>query len=287
MSNPASKPAETPILKTVRKLPLIRCLTTLTACVVLGGAAGAAQAATVGTLPPRNPASDCNHASVAGGYWGVTDIDSCRVLEGVGPLTLPTNWRMLTPVEQGFVLINLERVNRGLAPIVGLSSALNQLASQGAANGVDPSFPSGGFNGGGAIWADAGSALAADYMWMYDDGPQGLDSNIGCPAAGGPGCWGHRDIILWNKLGGPLVAGGGYSQSGGDGGSFSYVVLSGYSTANLTFTWSSELQYFAAAPTVEPTGRVTAATILHRRKGVKPEHKPAKHKPGKRRRTSR
>ncbi len=132
MCSHASTPAEKPILKTVRKLPLIRCLTALAACVVLGGAAGAAQAATVGTLPPRNPASDCNHASIAGGYWGVTDIDSCRILEGVGPLTLPTNWRTLTPVEQGFVLINLERVNRGLAPIVGLSSALNQLAVPGS-----------------------------------------------------------------------------------------------------------------------------------------------------------
>jgi hypothetical protein len=266
----------------VLRLPLIRSLAALSACLLLGVTAGAAEATTVGTLPPRNPAADCNHASIAGGYWGITDINSCRALEDVGPLTLPTNWRTLTQVQQGFVLINLERVNRGLTPIVGLSPALNQLASQGAANGVDPSFPSGAFGGGGAIWAGAGSALAADYMWMYDDGPHGLDTNIGCPSAGGPGCWGHRDIILWNKLGGPLVAGGGYSQSGGDGGSFAYVVLSGYSTANLTFTWSSELKYFATAPTVEPEGRATAATMPHKRKAAKPKHpthKRVTHKP--------
>src|SRR5579875_1157154 len=215
-----------PILKPVPKLALIRRLAAVsaTACALLGTAAGAAQA-TVGTLPPRNPASDCNHASVAGGYWGVSDIDSCRAVEGVGQLTLPTNWRVLSPVEQGFVLIDLERVNRGLEPIVGLSAPLNQLASTAAANGVDPTFPSGGFDGGGAIWAGAGSALAADYVWMYDDGPNGLDRNIACPVAGGPGCWGHRDTILWNKVGGPLVAGGGYSQSNGDG-SFAYLVLS-------------------------------------------------------------
>jgi hypothetical protein len=269
-----------PILKPVRQLPLIRHLAALSAsaCVLLGAAAGTAHATTVGTLPPRNPTSDCNHASIAGGFWGVSDINSCRALEGVGPLTLPSNWRALTPVEQGFVLMNLERVNRGLAPIVGLSPALNQLASAAAANRVDPSFPTGGFTGGGAIWAGAGSALAADYMWMYDDGPNGLDRNLACPAAGGPGCWGHRDVILWNKVGGPLVAGGGYSQSGGNG-SFAYLVLSGYSTSNLTFTWASELQYFAAAPTADPLGRTTAATMVHRRKSDKPKHKPAKHKP--------
>lgn len=272
-----------PILKPVRQLSLIRRLVAFSAgaCVLLGAAAGAAQATTVGTLPPRNPTSDCNHASVAGGYWGVTDINSCRALEGVGPLALPSNWRALTPVEQGFVLMNLERVNRGLAPVVGLSPALNQLASTAAANGVDPSFPSDGFSGGGTIWAGAGSALAADYMWMYDGGPNGLDSNLACPAAGGPGCWGHRDVILSNKVGGPLVAGGGYSQNGGNG-SFAYLVLSGYSTTNLAFTWAGELKYFATAPTAEPLGRTTAATMPHRRKATKPRrhtHKPARHKP--------
>ena len=127
--------------------------------------------------------------------------------------------------------------------------------------------------------AGAGSALAADYMWMYDDGPHGLDSNIGCPAAGGPGCWGHRDIILWNKLGGPLVAGGGYSQSGADGGSFAYVVLSGYSTANLTFTWSRELRYFAAQPRIEPWSAAASQVERHKTPHKKPRHKkPSTHK---------
>jgi len=267
-----------PILNTVFRSSLIRSLLAVSAgaCVMFGIAAGAARATTVGTLPPRNPTSDCNHASVAGGYWGVSDINSCRALEGVGPLTLPTNWRSLTPVEQGFVLIDLERVNRGLDPIVGLSPALNQLAATGAAGGVDPSFPSAGFSGGGAIWAGAGSALAADYMWMYDDGPNGLDHNLACPASGGPGCWGHRDVVLWNKVGGPLVAGGGYSQSGGNG-SFAYLVLSDYSTADLSFTWASELRHFATPPTAEPAGRFTAATIRHRRKAPKPKHHTHKH----------
>jgi hypothetical protein len=254
----------------VRKLSLIPRLVALClASCLLGAAAGAAQAATAGILPPRNPASDCDYSSVANGYWSDTNINSCRMREGVGSLTLPTNWDTLTPVEQGFVLIDLERVNRGLAPIVGLSPALNRLASNGAADGEDPAFPAGGFRGGGAIWAGAASVLAADYLWMYDDGPNGLDSNLDCASAGAPGCWGHRDIILWNNGTQPLVAGGGHAGSGGDA-SFTYLILSGYATAGLTFTWSNELRYFSIKPTVEPTSQPAQATRTHRRNAAKP-----------------
>jgi|SRR5579863_2675269 len=252
---------------TVRQRTLISRLAALgaAACLVLSAGAGAAQAGTAGILPPRNPASDCDRANAGGGSWGVGNINSCRAAEGVGPLTLPSNWSTLTPVQQGFVLIDLERVNRGLAPIVGLSPALSRLAAGGAANGEDPSFPAGNY-GGGAIWAGAGSVLAADYLWMYDDGPNGLDTNLACPSAGAPGCWGHRDIILWDSGGGQLVAGGGYA---GDGSSVSlaYLVMAGYPTAGLSFTWSSELRYFTNRPMLEHTGRAAAATP-HRRKAA-------------------
>lgn len=263
------------------KLSLTRHLIALSAgaCLLLGAGAGAAQAATAGILPPRNPASDCDRSSTASASWGLAGIDACRALEGVGPLTLPSNWNALTPVEQGFVLIDLERVNRGLPPIVGLSASLDQLASAGAASGDDPSFPSGGFIGGGAVWAGAGSVLAADYMWMYDDGPNGLDTNLACPSAGASGCWGHRDIILWNRDGGPLVAGGGHA-SGSDGGSYAYLVLAGYSTSDLTFTWAGELSHFKVKPGVERTGKVARATKRSKHKVTK--HRKSSRKPAKR-----
>lgn len=237
------------------------------------GLAGSAQAAlTAGILPPANPASDCDHTSSVSGYWGVANIDACRALEGVGPLVLPSNWADLTPVQQGFVLINLERVNRGMAPVVGLSASLDRLAAQAAAGQTDPSFPTGDFLGGGGIWAGASSILSADYLWMYDDGPNGFDSNMACPTAGAPGCWGHRDIILWNRTGGTLVAGGGSSTAGGSG-SFAYLVLAGYSTAGLTFTWAAELPYFARPPGVEATGRTAAAVRRLRRRAHRRTHR--------------
>ena len=239
--------------------PLTRHLAALAAgaCLLLAAGASAAQAATAGIVPPRNPASDCN----AGGGMGVAGIDSCRAQEGIGPLRLPSNWSALTPVQQGFVLINLERVNRGLPAIVGLSAPLNGLASSAAASGSDPSFPAGGVAGGG-IWAGSPSVLAADYLWMYVDGPGG--DNLDCTSGSDRGCWGHREIILWNRTPGPLVSGGGFATAGGTD-SLSYLVLSGYSTANLTFTWASELKHFASRPGVEPLGKA-ARERLHKKR---------------------
>lgn len=225
------------------------------ACLFLAIGSGAAQAATAGVVPPRNPASDCN----AGG-GGLAAINSCRAAEGVGPLLLPSNFSSLTPVQQGFVVINLERVNRGLPAIVGLSAPLNALAAAGASGGTDPSFPSGGVSGGG-IWAGAYSVLQADYLWMYVDGPGG--NNLDCTSSNSSGCWGHRDIILWDRTSGTLVSGGGFASAGGTD-SLAYLVLSGYSTARLTFTWAGELKYFASRPGVEPLG--AAARARHHKK---------------------
>ncbi|HEX3802864.1 MAG TPA: hypothetical protein VHV75_08510 [Solirubrobacteraceae bacterium] len=235
------------------------------AMLVVGAACtSTALAATAGVLPPRNPATDCDRTDTVNAHWGIANINACRALEGIGPLTLPSNWAALTTVAQGFVLMNLERVNRGLPAIIGLSGSLSQLAAGGAANSDDPEFPARGFTGGGGLWAGAASVVAADYMWMYDDGPNGLDPNLACPHAGAPGCWMHRDIILWRRSG-ALVAGGGFTGSPGDG-SFAYLVLDGYSTAGLTFTWKHELQYFAVKPAVDPLAKAAKAHAKHRRK---------------------
>ncbi len=216
----------------------------LAAAALLAGATAAQ--ANVGILPPANPAANCDATGV-GIQFTLQNLNACRAKEHVGPMVLPGNWASLTGAEQLFVLLNLERVNRGLAPIVGLSSSLNQLAAQGAAAGTDPSFPGGGFIGGGGVWFGGQSALAADYAWMYDDGPNGFDVNVDCPHGGSSDCWLHRDIVLWQGTGGPLVGGGGV-----DGQSFSFEVLSGYSTSGMVFTWAHELRYFAQNPTVEP-----------------------------------
>jgi len=208
-----------------------------------------------GILPPSNPAADCDHSADTNSVWDVNSIDACRAQEGIGPLVLPSNWSTLSPTQQEFVLIDLERVNRGLPPIVGLSASLNALAANGAQNQTDPPFPSTGEGGG--IWAGGGSVFGADMMWLYDDGANGFDANEDC-ASDHSYCWAHRDIILGTDGGGTLVAGGGYSGSGGFG-SFADLIMSHYATSDLTFTWAGELPYFAARPRAEVLGSAASA----------------------------
>lgn len=76
---------------------------------------------------------------------------------------------------------------------MGANSTLDAMAQKGAAAGEDPAGPS-GYSWGSIYSLGDPTALAADFSWMYDDGPGG--SNVDCPKAGSAGCWGHRDNIL-------------------------------------------------------------------------------------------
>ena len=52
-------------------------------------------------------------------------IDAARAKEGVGPMALPSDFPRLTVPEQLFVAVDRERVDRGLAPFAGLTTALD------------------------------------------------------------------------------------------------------------------------------------------------------------------
>ena len=54
--------------------------------------------------------------------WSCASIDAARRREGVGPMVLPSNVQRLTTAEQLFIVIDLERVDRGLAPYLGLTA---------------------------------------------------------------------------------------------------------------------------------------------------------------------
>jgi len=237
----------------IRRLCAAVCLATAVAsCAV-------ASASASGIAAPPNPLADCD---AQGGHpdFTLAGLNGCRAKEGIGTMVLPSNWSSLNGGEQMLVLVDLERVNRGLAPVIGLSPALDELAARGAQNGNDPAFPSGGFAGGGGIWFGGNSTIGADYAWMYDDGPRGLDINEDCPSGGNSSdCWLHRDIILWKGTGGTLVGGGGSTD-----GSYAFEVLAGYSTAGLTFTWSHELRYFAKQPGVDPFNPLAHNASAHK-----------------------
>jgi hypothetical protein len=205
-------------------------------------------AATVGIVPPRQPASNC---PVSGFENPLPAINRCRAREGVGPMHLPSNWTRLSPVEQTFVAINLERVNRGMNPVLGLTRSLDTLAQKGANAGQDPPFPanrSSFVSGGSLLWVTA-SPLVAVWGWMYDDGPGG--GNFGCRRSGAGDCWAHRNLgVLF--LHSPLIGGAGHTGSNS-----TFLVLSVTPSSennSFAFSWSSELRFFAHPPAPEPKG---------------------------------
>ena len=167
----------------------------------------AGNAATNVSDPPQNSApsnafySDCSPMPLtdpsACDAQALANYDPARALEGVGPMTLPTDFDSLTTVQQFWVVANIERVDRGLSPIEALSGSLNQLAEQGAQNGADPQFPNPFTgDGGGSNWAGGygESALLNTFAWVYDDG---LGSPNGdCTQNDMSGCWGHRHNVL-------------------------------------------------------------------------------------------
>lgn len=154
-------------------------------------------------------------------------IDGARARESVGPMHLPSDFNSLSENEQLLVVIDLERVDRGLPPFAGVVASLSSLAQRGtqvsgqpAGTFEDPTLPHGFSVGSGTAFAyschstgshgdacdgsgNPGASIAAggeigvldaDYNWMYDDGYGG--TNVDCTTPAVPACWGHRDNIL-------------------------------------------------------------------------------------------
>jgi hypothetical protein len=169
---------------------------------------------------PAFGSPNCEQAELAA-------IDNARAKEGIGPMYLPSNYNSLSGDEQLLVVIDLERVGRGLPPLAGIVASLDSVAQAGtqvsgqpAGTFADPAFRVGASVGagnafayrchstGGGSYACDGSGnpgasiaaggqinvLDADYGWMYDDGYGGANTDCNTPQAAG--CWGHRDNIL-------------------------------------------------------------------------------------------
>jgi hypothetical protein len=185
----------------------------------------------MGTSKPAN--DTCDAAAVH-------DFNAVRSSEGLGPMRLPGDFAVLAVPVQLLVISNIERVDRGLVPVAGLSSALNAYAQQGADADADPPFPD-PFRGtaGSANWAGAGdSALLDDFFWMYDDG---LGSgNLDCTQSDQSGCWGHRHDILY-AFGTPLLMGAAVTYNTGDGTSMAEEFIGGDTTdrPDVPPTWAT------------------------------------------------
>jgi hypothetical protein len=188
-------------------------------------------------------------------------INVGRSDEGLAPMVLPTNWYSLSVARQLFVAANLERTARGLPAYLGLNAALSANAEHAAVTNSDPSVAAGfdigtdaqGSPGMGGAWSAGFSVLAADYIWMYDDGWGGsaaATSNVVCTSARAAGCWAHRDELLGSDPGfNPGVGlnctncemGTGFAVVGGSGSFVDLVELPKGTPPAMTFTWAQEL----------------------------------------------
>jgi hypothetical protein len=150
------------------------------------------------------------------------DIARAHRREGIGPLSLPQGFAQLSSAQQLLAVSDGERVERGLAPALGLTGRLDAAAHAAATGEEDPLGP-GGYSWGSNWVGGVRSALLADFLWMYDDGPG--SGNSDCAHAGEPGCWGHRENIL-ASLEEPVAMG-----AGAHGRSLTELFVGGYRPA--------------------------------------------------------
>jgi hypothetical protein len=178
---------------------------------------------------------------------GLTAVDVSRAAEGIVPMSLPTNFSSLTGPEQVFVVANLERVDRGLPPIQGLSAALDADAQAGVAGGADPALPTYGTTT-SANWGESENIFSTDELWMYEDGWSGSSTtNEACTTPTAPGCWEHRDNILGTYASPSLMGAG---EAAGPGGtSIAQVFVGGDTRDTPYFTWADVVAYLPVGVT--------------------------------------
>ena len=147
-------------------------------------------------------------------------------------MSLPSNWNSLTPPEQLFVLTNLERIDRGIAPDRGARRQPRRLCpgrsqrrhatrasppTAAAAAAPTPRRPSLGRRHGACGCTTTGRAAPT---WT-------------APPRAAAGCWGHRDIIL-GQYAAPALMGVGYGHG------TTQLFVGGDTVDTPYFTWSQE-----------------------------------------------
>lgn len=213
-----------------------------------------------------------------GDHWGACNnillaaINAAQSGEHLRGFTLPSNFLRLNPAEQLFVWVNLERVSRGVPPLVGLSPYLSASASNALKKGQAPPFQKAygpvrvgveltevspgsytesyewsAFEGGGSAMPMAGGLV---FALMYQDGwggpsfgPFGKTMNYACKSPKAAGCWVDRDNLLGLSTGtscSDCIAGAGWTGTGLHAYSLLLVRPVQFPTP-LNFTWDADV----------------------------------------------
>jgi hypothetical protein len=173
-------------------------------------------------------------------------IDAARAKEGVRPMALPADFSQLTIPEQLFVAVDRERVDRGLAPFAGLTTALDAGAQQGADAARLPPRPGPAYGSVTTEWiGDIDNGLDADFQWLYNDGP---DSGVpGCSGHRTSGCWADRRIVLARMRTRHLVMGAAFdptadrSNADRGGSSLAATLATAAHVPHYSYTWREAL----------------------------------------------
>lgn len=196
----------------------------------------------LGACDPYSSASYISNDCMVG---ALSALNAARAKEGLGRLLLPSNFRNLSVAQQLFVLVNIERVDRGLWPVAGESSRLNRVGATSGAIGGDV-LPCSNCDA-AANFSSTYNAFWSHFLWMYDDGPGSPNSS---------GDWGHRHNIL-GSFPGPLLMGAGIGSHG------TGEVFEGRDTSDRSdvLTWAYESAYFHPVHTPTLHLGVTNSTL--------------------------
>ena len=262
-------------------------------------------AAASGVVPPTNPTKSLPPSpnftdNGACAYSALDDSPACNnaalqainnaraSLESMAPASFNMSaFEAMTVPQQLFVVTNVERTDRALSPIAGLTTQLDNVAQSGAGSSTDPTLSASALTGGarvtswGSLWAGGTSnALGSDYYWMYDDGYS--SPNASCTTSTPQSCWGHRDQILgtfsssgscFGSNGSEQYMGAGYTTNPSSyGPSFTeiFVGACGPAPTDVVFTWAQAQQllgtrltpsFAAVSPSTGPVAGGTSVTI--------------------------
>ncbi|HZS30192.1 MAG TPA: PASTA domain-containing protein [Gaiellaceae bacterium] len=247
-----------------------RGLVVLIVCALVCGFASAASADWAGSDPVANFHPDLTCTGPATGAACINQavyyLDQARASLGQPAYKLPADFPSLTPVEQMFILTNLDRILYGLPPVLGLSATLNNDALvTGVQAEADPSPSLDDWNSFTANWAGGyPNAPFAYEGWMYDDGPG--STNADCTPTHTAGCWGHRHDILWEFDPSDVLVMGAATGTGPDGSPGYAMLLFGGNpdfTPDYTYTWAQAVADGAGTNAYNPgSGQPTTHCVV-------------------------